>query len=151
MKPRWRNPYADSPGFIDLGRLDIGGHYPVNADLYVFPSSNGDSLHFGGRHSDDPPDYTSGSCSRTESGWEILGGLVIQTAAARFFANHGKTLYLIRFSGMWLGGKALVWAFSEEEAWEVLKQDGWPELEPIEECKISKAKGELAYLDTGDY
>lgn len=88
---RYKNPWQDTVGFIDLGELHRGGDCPIHCDLYVFPSTDGRTLNFGGRHSDDPPDYTSGSCYLLDTGdWEIGGNLEIQTAAARYFSNHYK-------------------------------------------------------------
>ena len=89
---RWDNPWKDTEGFIDLGPLNIGGIHPILADLYVFPGSNGKTLHFGGRHSDEGCDYTSGDCYKSNGKWIIRGGLVIQTAAARYFANYHSAI-----------------------------------------------------------
>jgi hypothetical protein len=89
---RFKNPWSDTAGFIDLGILARGGVNPINCDLYVFPSADGRTLNFGGRHSDEDGDYTSGSCYLQDSGeWDIMGDISIQTAAARYFSNyHGK-------------------------------------------------------------
>lgn len=63
-----------------------------------------------------------------------------------------RNIYEIRFSGSWLGGKAIVKAVDENAAWSAL-QKAYKNLEPIEKCRIKKLpNGDgVLYLDTGDY
>lgn len=60
--------------------------------------------------------------------------------------------YIIEFTGLWLGGVAVVKAPSKQLAWEDLK-GRWASLEPIEQCTfkdITKDTG-VIYFDNGDY
>jgi hypothetical protein len=63
-----------------------------------------------------------------------------------------RHIYLIRFSGLWLGGKAVIRSIDEKAAWSALKKE-WPSLEPLEKCHIEElSPGDgILYLDTGDY
>ena len=63
-----------------------------------------------------------------------------------------RHVYEIRFSGFWLGGKAIVRAIDEKAAWSALQKE-FPNIEPLEKCKIKKLpSGDgVIYLDTGDY
>ena len=63
-----------------------------------------------------------------------------------------RNIYEIRFSGSYLGGKAIIRAVSEKAAWSALSKK-YINLEPIQKCRVkclSEGDGVL-YLDTGDY
>lgn len=61
-------------------------------------------------------------------------------------------IYLIKFDGLWMGGKAVVKAYDKTKAYEIVKKE-WPNIEPIEKCRITKfdMKPGLVYFDSGDY
>lgn len=63
-----------------------------------------------------------------------------------------RSVYEIRFSGLWLGGKAIVRAANEKAAWSALKREH-EDLEPLEKCSVKKLpNGDgVLYLDNGDY
>ena len=63
-----------------------------------------------------------------------------------------RNIYELRFSGLWLGGTAIVKAVDEKAAWLAL-QKKWPNLEPLGKCKVTKLpNGDgVLYFDSGDY
>lgn len=63
------------------------------------------------------------------------------------------SVYLVRYPGSYLGGKAVVRAYDKKSAWECLKEN-YEGLEPIEKCAITKIDAEVIgvlYNDDGDY
>ena len=63
-----------------------------------------------------------------------------------------RNIYEFRFNGSWLGGKAVIKATDEKAAWSAL-QKVWPNLEPLDKCKVSKLpNGDgVLYFDSGEY
>ena len=63
-----------------------------------------------------------------------------------------SNLYEIRFSGSYLGGKAIVIAISKESAWSALKKS-YPSLEGLDKCRIKELpkRDGVIYLDDGEY
>lgn len=63
-----------------------------------------------------------------------------------------EVIYEIRFSGLWLGGKAIVRAIDAETAWTMVQKE-WPSLEPLDKCEVKKLSEEdgILYFDSGDY
>lgn len=59
-------------------------------------------------------------------------------------------LFDIRYKGLWLGGKALVFAENEEEALNLLRAD--PDTVMFENVTIEEIKAEgVIHNDNGDY
>lgn len=63
-----------------------------------------------------------------------------------------RNIYEIRFSGSWLGGKAIVKAIDVNAAWSALQKE-WPNIEPVDKCKVKKLPdGDgVLYFDSGEY
>lgn len=48
-----------------------------------------------------------------------------------------SNIYEFRFSGSYLGGKAIVKAINKDAAWELLKKE-WPNLETLGKCRVKE-------------
>ena len=62
-------------------------------------------------------------------------------------------IYLVRYPGSYLGGKAVVRAYDEKSAWECLKEN-YESLEPMDQCTITKISADIIgvlYNDDGEY
>ena len=62
-------------------------------------------------------------------------------------------VFLIYYSGLWLGGKAVVLAYDKKSAYDYLKNDHSPKLGEFEDCNITEydIKPGILYNDTGNY
>ena len=61
-------------------------------------------------------------------------------------------LYEFGFSGVCLGGTAIVRATSKEAAWKSLQKQ-WVNLEPLDKCRVTELQDRdgVIYFDNGDY
>ena len=46
-------------------------------------------------------------------------------------------IYVIKYPGSWMGGNAVVKAYSEQNAWDMLKENN-EFVDPIEQCTFTK-------------
>lgn len=63
------------------------------------------------------------------------------------------SIYIVRYPGSYLGGKAVVRSYDEKSAWECLKEN-YESLEPMDQCTFTKISADtigVLYNDDGDY
>ena len=86
---KYQNPWANEPGFIDLGNFITNKNGSItHYDLYALISTKKD-ISFGARYSSEEPHYISGTAYRVFTGeWQLYVCDITAIAAARFFANH---------------------------------------------------------------
>lgn len=61
-------------------------------------------------------------------------------------------IYEFQFKSLWLGGKAIVKAISQESAHKALKKT-WPNLPDLNKCRVKEIpdRDGVLYFDSGDY
>ena len=87
MSHRYHNPQAKTKGFTPLGVLETGDGMELRYELYALPASTPNEITLGARYGNRESDYVSGYAYRYHNEWQIMGGLPIAVAAARFFAR----------------------------------------------------------------